>query len=83
MTGAVYACHAPEPSANSSELTPEPVSEAVTVTVAIPTYRPCSSFSPLTLAEVSGGVVSSLGGATTVKATAFSGAVLPALSVAR
>ncbi len=64
-------------------LTPEPVSEAVTVTVAMPRYWPSAFFSPLTVAEVSGGALSSVGGATTVKSTAFSAEVLPALSVAR
>lgn len=46
-------------------------------------YAPSEFFSPLTVAEVCGGVVSSVGGATTVKSTAFSAAALPALSVAR
>jgi hypothetical protein len=36
--------------------------------------------SPLTVAEVSGGVVSSVGGATTVNSTLFSAETLPALS---
>ena len=84
ITGEVYGCQAPsEPTAYSMELTPDPVSEAVTVTVAIERYSPLSFFSPLTVAEVSGGVLSSVGGATTVKSTDFSAATFPALSDAR
>lgn len=84
ITGAVYGCQAPSaPTAYSMVLTPDPVSDAVTVIVAIPRYAPWASFSPETVAEVSGAVLSSVGGAATAKSTDFSAAVLPALSVAR
>ncbi|CAM5611627.1 hypothetical protein SFUMM280S_01720 [Streptomyces fumanus] len=83
MTGPVYACQAPSPTAYSMVLTPDPVSEAVTVTVAMSRYAPSAFRSPSTVAEVSGAVVSSVGGATTVNVTLFSAAALPALSNAR
>ncbi|CAM5634306.1 hypothetical protein SANTM175S_08312 [Streptomyces antimycoticus] len=53
------------------------------VTVAMPMYAPDGSFSPETVAEVSGAVVSSVGGATTVKSTDFTSDTFPALSTAR
>ncbi len=59
------------------------MSEAVTVTVAMSMYSPSAFRSPLTVAEVSGGAVSSDGGATTVNSTLFSAETLPALSRAR
>ncbi|GGT63321.1 hypothetical protein GCM10014713_65740 [Streptomyces purpureus] len=59
------------------------MSVAVSVTLALVMYAPSEFTDPVTSAAVTGGVLSAVGGATTVKATAFSGAVLPALSVAR
>jgi hypothetical protein len=73
----VYAVQPPESSAYSTEATPEPASVAVTVTTAVP------SASVRTVAEVTGGVVSGWGGATTVKLAICSAEVLPATSVAR
>lgn len=83
ITGEVYGCQAPDPTAYSMVLTPEPVSEALTVTVAMSMYVPSAFCSPLTVAEVSGGAVSSEAGGTTVNATLFSADTLPALSRAR
>lgn len=79
----MYGCHAPSPIAYSMVLTPEPVSEAVTVTVAMSMYVPSGFCSPLTVADVSGAVVSSVGGGTTVNAALFSAETFPALSKAR
>ena len=42
-------------------LTPEPVSDADTVAVALPMYAPSASCWPSSFTEVSGGVVSSVG----------------------
>jgi hypothetical protein len=83
ITGAVYGCQAPEPTAYSIVLTPEPVSDAETVTVAMSMYAPSGLRSPLTVAEVSGAVVSSDCGATTVNSVLFSAETFPALSKAR
>ncbi|SCL89934.1 hypothetical protein SAMN04883147_103775 [Streptomyces sp. DpondAA-F4] len=59
-TGVVYGCQAPSaPSAYSTVSTPEPASVAATATVAWPMYAPSASWSPSTVAEVSGAVVSS------------------------
>lgn len=79
----VYGCQLPSFTAYSMVLTPDPVSEADTVTVAMSRYVPSGFCSPLTVAEVSGGAVSSEGRATTVKSTLFSAETLPALSTAR
>ncbi len=84
ITGVVYARYGPPSSEYSTLSTPEPpASVAVSVTLALVMYAPSAFLSPLTVAVVSGGVVSPAGGATTVKSTAFSAATFPARSVAR
>ncbi|MFJ2302296.1 hypothetical protein, partial [Streptomyces sp. NPDC087787] len=82
-TGAEYATYAAPSSEYSIFATPDPESEADTVTVALPTKLPDASFVPDTDADVSGGVLSSGSAATTENSTDFTADAFPALSDAR